>query len=122
MIVSHIDMAQAMIDASFLSQHRSMADITSLRGDIAQTRRAIAASRELLKRLRQRKIGEALRDAEHHRVSAWDADIVRKVFEDLVVEVKTPRSQWRAVAQYLVHEFTGSERVEPALVDWIIRK
>lgn len=65
MIHSHIDMARAMIDASFISQHRSRADITSLRRDIAQTRRAIAASRDLLKQFRQRKT-DALREAEQH--------------------------------------------------------
>ncbi|TPM93400.1 hypothetical protein FKO01_53995 [Mesorhizobium sp. B2-3-3] len=112
-----------MIDATFGSQHRSRADIASLRFDIAQTRRAIAASRDLLKRFRQRKIDEAIREIEqHHPVSAFDADILRKAFQDLVLEMKAPECQWRDLAQTLVYEFTGCERVESGLVDWIIRK
>ncbi|MEI9425034.1 hypothetical protein O7A70_28125 [Mesorhizobium sp. Cs1299R1N1] len=122
MIESGTDIARAVVDASFLSQHHSRAYISSLRGDIAQTRRAIAASHELLKRFRQRKIDEALKDVEQHRVSAFDADILRKVFKDLVLEMKTPECEWRALAQSLAYEFTGCERVDAALVDWIIRR
>ncbi|KAA3452256.1 hypothetical protein C7I87_02375 [Mesorhizobium sp. SARCC-RB16n] len=59
------DLARAVVDASFLSQHRSRAYITSIRADIAQIRRAIAASHELLKRHRQPKLDEALRDERH---------------------------------------------------------
>ncbi|UCI33557.1 hypothetical protein [Mesorhizobium sp. B4-1-4] len=122
MVESRTDIARAMIDATFISQHRSRAEIASLRFDIDQTRRAIAASRDLLKRLRKRKIDEATRNVERHHVSAFDADILRNVFHDLALEMKAPEGQWRDLAQSLVYEFTGCERVEAALVDWIIRK
>ncbi|TPM33024.1 hypothetical protein FKO01_22190 [Mesorhizobium sp. B2-3-3] len=116
-------MARVTIDAIFLSQHRARADIASLRADIAQTRRAIAASRELLKRFRQRKIDEALWEVKQHpSVSAFDADILRSVFRDLILEMKAPECQWRNLAQSLVYEFCHCERVEPGLVDWIISK
>lgn len=122
MFERHTDMARAAIETSFLLRQRSIAGRAAFRGEIDQSRRAIAASRELLKRFRQRKIDEALREGEQHRVSAFDADILRKVFQDLVLEMQAPECQWRDLAQTLVCEFTGSERVEAALVDWIIRK
>ncbi|MEI9416494.1 hypothetical protein [Mesorhizobium sp. Cs1321R2N1] len=122
MIESGTDIARAVVDASFLRRQGSMAGRAAFRRDMDQSRRAIAASREILKRLRQRKIDEAHGDVEQHRVSAFDADILRKVFRDLVLEMKAPESQWRDLAQSLVHEFTACERVDAALVDWIIRK
>ncbi|ESY79872.1 hypothetical protein X739_30125 [Mesorhizobium sp. LNHC220B00] len=122
MFERHTDMARAAIETSFLLRQRSIAGRAAFRGEIDQSRRAIAASRELLKRFRQRKMDEALREDEQHRVSSFDADILRKVFQDLVLEMQAPECQWRDLAQTLVCEFTGSERVEAALVDWIIRK
>ncbi|KAA3452344.1 hypothetical protein C7I87_02935 [Mesorhizobium sp. SARCC-RB16n] len=122
MIEGRTALAQAVVDASFQSQHRSRAYIASIRGDIAQTRRAIAASHELLKRFRQRNIDEAVREAEWHRVSAFDADILRNVFKDLVSEGSVSKSEWRNLATSLVYEFTDCERVESALVDWIIKR
>ncbi|TPJ97427.1 hypothetical protein FJ872_32125 [Mesorhizobium sp. B2-5-9] len=122
MIESHTDIARAMIDATFVSRHRSISDIASLRRDLDQSRRAVAASRDLLKRLRQRKIGEGTREVEEHRVSAFDADILRKVFQDFVMETKTPEREWRNVARSIVYEFTGCERVDAGLLDWIVRK
>ncbi|TPI32407.1 hypothetical protein FJW08_08095 [Mesorhizobium sp. B3-2-1] len=121
MIESRTDIARAVLDASLLLQHHSRAYITSIQGDIAQTRRAIAASQELLKRFRRRKMDEALRD-ERHRVSAFHADIVRSVFRNLVSETDVPRCQWRNLARSLIFELTGCERPDAALVDWIIRK
>ncbi|MBZ9739833.1 MULTISPECIES: hypothetical protein [unclassified Mesorhizobium] len=122
MVDSHTETAQAAIESSFLRRQGSMAGRAAFRRDMDQSRRAIAASREVLKRLRQRKIDEAHGDVEQHRVSAFDADILRKVFQDLVLEMKAPEAQWRDLAQSLVYEFTGCERVETALVDWIIRR
>ncbi|TPM33748.1 hypothetical protein FJ955_03140 [Mesorhizobium sp. B2-2-2] len=120
MVESHMETAQTMIDATFQLQHRSRADIDSFRRDINETRRAIAASRDLLKRFRQRQMDEAFREVERHPVSAFDADILRKVFQDLAFEMKTPQSEWRDLAKSLVYEFTGCERIEAGLVDWII--
>ncbi|TPK76110.1 hypothetical protein FJ934_02765 [Mesorhizobium sp. B2-4-12] len=123
MVEGHTDLAQTTMDASIVLQRRSRGEIASLRVDIAQTRRAIAASRELLKRFRQRKLDEAITEVEQHpSVSAFDADILRSVFRDLVLEMKAPECQWRALAQSLVYEFCHCERVEPGLVDWIISK
>ncbi|TPK49605.1 hypothetical protein FJ492_00470 [Mesorhizobium sp. B2-5-4] len=122
MIESRTDVARAMIDATFVSRHRSISDIASLRRDLDQSRRAVAASRDLLKRLRQRKVDEATRNVEQHPVSGFDADIVRNVFQKLVLETKAPECRWRGLAQSLVYDFTGCERVDAALLDWIIRK
>lgn len=110
MVESHTDMARAAIESSFLLQRSSYAGRIAFRRDMDQSRRAIAASREILKRFR-----------EHHRVSAFDADILRSAFRDLVNETGAPESQWRELATSLAHEFTG-ERIEADLVDWIIRK
>ncbi|TPK99152.1 hypothetical protein FJ934_01480 [Mesorhizobium sp. B2-4-12] len=122
MVESRTDIARAMIDATFISQRRSISDIASIRRDLDQSRRAIAASHDLLKRLRKRKIDEATRNVERHNVSAFDADILRSVFHDLALEMKAPEGQWRDLAHSLVYEFTGCERIDAALVDWIIRK
>ncbi|TPK70218.1 hypothetical protein FJ930_19830 [Mesorhizobium sp. B2-4-15] len=122
MVEGHMDLAQATMAASILLQRRSRGDIASLRIDIDQTRRAITASRELLKRFRQRKIDGAIRVTHRPSVSSFDADILRSVFRDLVLEMKAPECQWRDLAQNLVYEFTGCERVEAGLVDWIISK
>ncbi|PBC18669.1 MULTISPECIES: hypothetical protein [unclassified Mesorhizobium] len=122
MIESRTDIARAMIDATFVSRHRSISDIAEIRRDLDQSRRAVAASRDLLKRLRQRKIDEATRNVEQHPVSAFDADILRKVFQKLVLEMKTPECQWRDLAQTLVYDFTGCERVQSGVLDWIVWK
>ena len=55
-------------------------------------------------------------------VSAFDADILRSAFQELVRETGVPECQWRELAKTLVHEFTGCERVEDCLVDWITSK
>ncbi|MBZ9798877.1 hypothetical protein [Mesorhizobium sp. ES1-4] len=122
MVESHIDMARAAVEASFRLQQGSCAGRAAFRRDLDQSRRAIALSRALLKRLRQRKIDEAHGDVEQHRVSAFDADILRSAFQDVVLETKAPETQWRDLAQALVYEFTGCERVESGLLDWIVRK
>ncbi|TPI25771.1 hypothetical protein FJW08_27720 [Mesorhizobium sp. B3-2-1] len=122
MIESRTDVARAMIDASFVSQRRSLSDIASIRRDLDQSRRAIAASRDLLKRLRQRKADEAPREAEKHRVSAFHADIVRSVFRNLVSETDVPECEWRNLARSLIFELTGCECVDAVLLDWVIRK
>ncbi|MBZ9747608.1 hypothetical protein LB516_20365 [Mesorhizobium sp. CO1-1-7] len=122
MIESRTDIARAMIDATLTSRHRSINDIASIRRDLDQSRRAVAASRALLKRLRQRNIDEANRNVEQHPVSAFDADILRNVFQNLVLEAKAPECQWRDLAQTLVYEFTGCKRLQSGLIDWIVRR
>lgn len=122
MIESRTDIARAMIDATFISQRRSINDIAEIRRDLDQSRLTLAASRDLLKRLRQRKIDEATRKVEQHPVSGFDADILRTVFQKLVLETKAPECQWRDLAQTLIYEFTGCEQAESALLDWIVRK
>ncbi|KAA3452261.1 hypothetical protein C7I87_02400 [Mesorhizobium sp. SARCC-RB16n] len=122
MIEVRTDVARAMIDATFVSQHRSINDIAAIRRDLDQSRRAIAASRNLLKRLRQRKADEALREPEKCRVSAFHAEIAQSVFRTLVTETNVPPCEWRNLARSLIFELTGCERVDAALLDWIIRK
>ncbi|WP_206632797.1 MULTISPECIES: hypothetical protein [unclassified Mesorhizobium] len=48
--------------------------------------------------------------------------IIRKAFHDLISETRAPESQWRDLARSLVHEFTGCERIEAGLLDWIESK
>ncbi|MEI9429749.1 hypothetical protein [Mesorhizobium sp. Cs1299R1N3] len=125
MVESHIDMAQAAIEASFLLRHRSIAGNAAFRRDLDHSRRVIAQSRELLERLRRRHrddTAQAWEDAAPVAVSAFDADILRAVFRDLVREANLPECQWRDLAKNLVSEFTGCERVETGLIEWLIHK
>lgn len=80
MVSTHTDIARAAIEASFLSRHNSLVGAAAFRRDMDRTRRTIAVSRELLKRLRQRQRDDAHKaraDAEPAptTVSAFDADI-----------------------------------------------
>lgn len=123
----HTDVARAVIDASFRSRQHSMAGTAAFRRDMDQSRKVIKASRELLKRLRQLhrddmvQVWEAA-DSPPVAVSAFDADILRSAFRELVLATGVPECQWRDLAKTLVHEFTGCERVEACLVDWITSK
>ncbi|TPL68756.1 DUF2379 family protein [Mesorhizobium sp. B2-3-15] len=127
MVGSHIDVARAAIEASFLLRHRSIAGNIAFRREMDHSRRAIAQARELLKRLRQRQRDGNSRaweatDPVPFAVSAFDADILRAVFRDLVSEANVPECQWRDLAKSLVHEFTGCELVETGLIEWLIHK
>ncbi|TPL86136.1 hypothetical protein [Mesorhizobium sp. B2-3-12] len=126
MIGSHKDIAQAAIEASFLLRHRSIAGNVAFRREMDNSRRVIAQSRELLKRIRQRQRDDsrAWEDADPVpvAVSAFDADILRAVFRDLVSETKVSECQWRDLARSLVHEFTGCDLVETGLIEWIIHR
>ncbi|WP_137935370.1 hypothetical protein [Mesorhizobium comanense] len=124
MVAVHSDMARAAIEASYLLRHRSVAGTAAFRRNLDHSRRVIEASRELLKRLRQRQRGDTAQAWEDAgtapaAVSTFDADILRAVFRDLVLEMKVPECQWRDLAKSLVHEFTGCERIEAGLVEWI---
>ncbi|MER8846904.1 hypothetical protein [Mesorhizobium australicum] len=125
MAQSHLEVARSVIETSFRLRHHSIAGASAFRRDMDQSRKTIQASRELLKRLGQRHRedvahGREDADAAPVAVSAFDADIIRKVFHDLVLETGVPECQWRELATSLVHEFTGCERIEADLVDWII--
>lgn len=125
MVSTQTDIARAAIEASFLSRHNSLVGAAAFRQDMDRTRRTIAVSRELLKRLRQRQRDDAHKvraDAEPAptTVSAFDADIIRKVFHDMVLETGVPDCQWRDLAKSLVFEFTGCEQIKAGLVDWIV--
>lgn len=125
MVGSHIDMARAVIEASLLLRHRSIAGNVAFRREIDHSRHVIAQSRELLKRLRQRQRddnGPAWEDTDPVPISAFDADILRAVFRDLVSEANVPECQWRDLAKSLVQEFTGCELVETGLIEWLIHK
>ncbi|MBZ9742144.1 hypothetical protein [Mesorhizobium sp. CO1-1-4] len=125
MIESYKDIAQAAIEASFLLRHRSIAGNVAFRREIDHSRRVIAQSRELLKRIRERQRDDSRAwedDPVPVAVSAFDADILRAVFRDLVSETKVPECQWRDLARSLVHEFTGCDLVETGLIEWIIHR
>ncbi|MER8851690.1 FAD-dependent oxidoreductase [Mesorhizobium australicum] len=118
-------MARAAIEASLLLRHRSIAGNVAFRREIDHSRHVIAQSRELLKRLRQRQRDDnrpAWEDTDPVPISAFDADILRAVFRDLVSEANVPECQWRDLAKSLVHEFTGCELVETGLIEWLIHK
>jgi len=121
----HTDYARAVIASALLLQRNSATGTAAFRRDVDQSRKAIQASRELLKRLRLRYRDDMAHlisgDADPRPlVSAFDADILRSVFRTLVRETGVPECQWRELAKTLVHEFTGCERVEDCLADWII--
>ena len=122
--VEQRDYARAVIASAFLLQRNSATGTAAFRRDMDQSRKAIQASRELLKRLRLRyrdDMAQLSDDADPRPfVSAFDADILRSVFRTLVRETGVPDCERRDLARTLAYEFTGCERVEACLVDWII--
>ncbi|WP_181176621.1 hypothetical protein [Mesorhizobium sp. B2-4-9] len=127
MLDTYTDITRAAIKATFLLRQNSIAGTAAFRRDIDNTRNAIKASHELLKRLRQRQSEDTARPCEDAdpaaiAVSAFDADLLRASFRDLVVEMNLPESQWRGLAKSLVLEYVGCEQVEVGLLDWITGK
>ena len=55
-------------------------------------------------------------------VSSFDCDIIRNAFIKSVVELNIPEDQWRAYAALLIADFTGSDDIDSALLEWIVRK
>lgn len=55
-------------------------------------------------------------------VSAFDCDILCSTFIKAVIEKNIPKDQWRAHAALLIREFTGSDDVDPDLVERIARE
>ncbi|MER8672980.1 hypothetical protein [Mesorhizobium sp. M0037] len=129
MVATPIEIARAATAkaASLLMWQKSMADPPGFRRDMDKSRLAIRASRELLKRLRHRYSDDVARgwedaDPAPVAVSAFQADILRSAFRAIVKERGVPECQWRDLAEALVHDLTECERIEPALVDWIVSK
>ncbi|ESX80954.1 hypothetical protein X756_32470 [Mesorhizobium sp. LSHC412B00] len=126
MVATPIDIARAATTATLLMRQKSMAEPATFRRDMDQSRRAIRASRELLKRLGQRRHDVALGwedgDPSTVAVSAFQADVLRSAFRALVGETGTPECQWRDLAKALVRDFTGCELIETGLVDWMVSK
>ena len=55
-------------------------------------------------------------------VSVFDCDILRSAFIKTVIEENIPEDKWRSVAALLISDFTGSDDVDPDLLEWIVRK
>lgn len=127
MVETHIEIARAAIETSFRLRHHSLAGTASFRRGMDHSRLAIEASRELLKRLRQRHRDDLARGWEDPdpgpvAVSAFDADILRSAFRNLVRETSVPACEWRHLAESLVREYAGCEQVDAGLLDWITHK
>ncbi|MER9371180.1 hypothetical protein [Mesorhizobium sp. M0491] len=127
MVETHMEVARAAIETSFRLRHHSLAGTASFRRDMDHSRRAIEASRELLKRLRQRHRDDMARgwedpDPAPASVSAFDADILRSAFRALVRDMSVPECQWRDLAESLVREYVGCEQIDVGLLDWITHK
>lgn len=56
------------------------------------------------------------------QVSVFDCDILRSAFIKTVIEENIPEDKWRSVAALLISDFTGSDDVDPDLLEWIVRK
>lgn len=55
-------------------------------------------------------------------VSAFDRDVLRSAFKNSVYEDGIPEDQWREYAAQMIRDFTGTETVDPDLVEWIVRR
>jgi hypothetical protein len=61
-------------------------------------------------------------DQPSHQVSCFDCDILRSAFVKSVIEKNIPEDQWRAEAALLIGDLTGSDDIDPKLLEWIARK
>ncbi|TJV43508.1 MAG: hypothetical protein E5Y02_10325 [Mesorhizobium sp.] len=123
----HLEIARAVIENSLFFRGRSIAGRAAFRRDIDQSRNAIKASRELLERLRQRYRDDMAQapgedDLAPTRVSAFDADVLRSAFQNLVRDTGVPECEWRGLAECLAREYVGCEQIEVGLLDWITQK
>ncbi|PBB77869.1 hypothetical protein CK218_27575 [Mesorhizobium sp. WSM3879] len=55
-------------------------------------------------------------------VSAMDAEILKKAFLNEVRHNKMPEGERRELAAKIVRAYTGSQTVDPKLVDWMCAK
>lgn len=126
MVATRTDTAHAVMEDFILSRHRSLVREVGFYEAMSQTRQAIAASREVLRRFRERQGDDTARAKNADRgpvaVSAFDADIIRAACRDLIAEMNVPECQWRELARSLVREFVACEETEAGLVDWIVRR
>lgn len=61
-------------------------------------------------------------DQPSNQVSAFDCDILRSAFIKSVIEDNVPEDRWRALAVDFIRDLTGSDDVDPDLLEWIVRK
>jgi hypothetical protein len=54
-------------------------------------------------------------------VSAFDCDVMRSAFIKSVIEGNIPEDKWREHAALLIRDFTGSDDIDPDLLEWIVR-
>ncbi|RWI98912.1 MAG: hypothetical protein EOR22_02380 [Mesorhizobium sp.] len=52
-------------------------------------------------------------------LTALDAEILKKAFLNEVRYNKTPEAERRELAAKIIRAYTGSQTVEPKLVDWM---
>src|SRR4051812_43814923 len=55
-------------------------------------------------------------------ISSFDCDVLRSAFIKLVIADRIPDDLWRSVGAQLISDFTGSDDVDPDLLEWIVRK
>lgn len=56
------------------------------------------------------------------KISALDCDILRSIFVKSVSQANVPEIKWRTEAALLIRDFTGSNVIDPDLLEWIVRK
>jgi hypothetical protein len=61
-------------------------------------------------------------NGQRNSVSAFDCDILREAFRKLVVEEHIQEDQWRDYAARLIRTWTGSDVIDPDMLEWIVRK
>ena len=61
-------------------------------------------------------------DQRANQISAFDCDIIRSAFTKSVIEESIPEDRWREHAILLIRDFTGSDAIDPVLLEWITRK
>ena len=55
-------------------------------------------------------------------VSSFDCDIIRSAFIRSVTEENIADDRWRDHAALLIADYTGSDDIDPDLLEWIVRK
>ena len=55
-------------------------------------------------------------------LSAVDAEILKSAFRNEIRDNKTPETEWRALATKLIQLYSGSQSVDPDLLEWIMRE
>jgi hypothetical protein len=55
-------------------------------------------------------------------ISMFECENVRAAFRETVIESGVPQDQWRSHAMLIVRDLTGHEDIDPAALEWIVRK